>query len=164
MAVHNFAWRSAMQDSNDRAVAILEQEASTHARRLLLMLSSFIARNPLDSRPLKSSDDWIEDTKHGKSRFKILVEAFNIGIKQVRSTLPLSGHLYEVYHPATHTPYDCRLMEDEDGIIGQVDRNVLLTLTPAIIGYDARTDKFVQAEASQRRQGRVICCAMVILA
>ena len=148
-----------------------------HARRLLDMLSIFIRLSEGKSPRLMSVEDWIERTTNGQDRFELLVQAFQVGIKQLRMKLPLSRKWYEIYHPEAGESYDSVLMEDEDGNLDKPDATIFLTLSPAIIEYGIETrpgeahsnilsaeDYYVQAtSAEERAQGKVICRAVVVL-
>ncbi len=174
--VQDVAWRSVVLDCCQRTDEVSEQEAERNAQRLLNMLSSFLMPNE-SSRSATSMQN-AERTVNGQETLPLLIEAFDICIRQLRLKLPLSRQWHEIYHPQVGSRYDSSFMEDEDGVLENPDAKILLTLSPAIIEYDKDTElgkahcnafsakaRFVQAmSADQRAEGRLVCPAIVVLA
>lgn len=154
---------------------IIEKEAESLTRRLLVMLSSIITRKIPGSQPPRTVKDWIDGTRRGRSLVETLKDTFLVSIRQLRVKLPLSQKFHELYLPRPGTSFDDRLMVGENECPSNESSKVHFCLTPAIIEYQSDVlssqvyrsgifpgeCNFITATGCERAKGRLVCPAVV---
>jgi hypothetical protein len=167
--LHSKAWVAMTESPSEDLKAAIMNEAKTLATKLLSALSSVLKRTPEsgDSRPLDKAADWINTTKNGQSRYKLIIEAITLGI-ELRNSLARSNFYYEFYYP---TPFEYGFIEHA---VKECDAS-MIHLVPALIEYEPhivqRAGKehsilfdgrnIIHATKEQRKQGVLICKAIV---